>query len=177
MKNLAEYIDESILSADPDEAPLSREDILKIANTVTKKKFFKMEIVENDCDRHGARFLRQHSSDNEIVIQWFNGNFYLQMSVWDNKELGRPQYNFEGITYHNYVRPRARCGWYAHGGNKKCLLKYADLVENHITEILNCWAKAAIPLAAVDDMKLSKAKSQSICKKYFPDTWNGSSWE
>lgn len=37
MKNLAEYIDESILSADPDEAPLSREDILKIANTVTKK--------------------------------------------------------------------------------------------------------------------------------------------
>lgn len=177
MKTLANILNETVLSADPaDETPMSKEDIVKIVNAVTKK-FFKFEIIEtSNPDKIGARLFKTHDANNTWEIHWYNGNFCLEMSIYDNKELGRPQYAFTGIIYNNYVRPRARQQWYAHGGSKKCLIKFADKIEEHITEILKDWAQTAPMFTANDDMKLTKAKFQSICKKYFPNTWNDRAW-
>lgn len=174
MRDLTAWLNESILSGDPtSEAPMSKDDIVKIANTITKK-LLKAEIIETtNPDKLGARL---YKSRDEWTIQWFNGNFSLEMSIRDNAELGRPQYSFDFVMYNDYVRPRARQQWYAHGGSKKCLLKFADKVEGHINEILKCWASAAPMFAANDGPKLTKAKFQSICKKYFPDTWNDKAW-
>lgn len=177
MRELAALLNESILSTDPaDETPMSKEDIVKIANAVTKK-FFKFEITENSGpDKLYARLFKMHDANNTWEIQWHNGNFSLQMSIYDNKELGRPQYAFDFVMYNNYVRPKARQQWYAHGGSKKCLIKFADKIEAHITEILKCWADATPMFTVNDDAKLTKAKFQSICKKYFPNTWNDKAW-